>query len=36
VFADEGHGFTKRDGRIIAADAYVRFLGVYLKDAANE
>jgi dipeptidyl aminopeptidase/acylaminoacyl peptidase len=30
VFPDEGHGFTKRDNRIKASDAYVEFLDKYL------
>lgn len=31
VFPDEGHGFRKRENRITASEAYVRFLDVYLK-----
>jgi dipeptidyl aminopeptidase/acylaminoacyl peptidase len=31
LFPDEGHGFTKRENRIRASDAYVKFLGGYLK-----
>jgi dipeptidyl aminopeptidase/acylaminoacyl peptidase len=31
VFPDEGHGFRKRDNRITASDAYVKFLDIYLK-----
>ncbi len=31
VFPDEGHGFRKRENRITASDAYVKFLDVYLK-----
>ena len=31
VFPDEGHGFRKRDNRISASDAYVKFLDIYLK-----
>lgn len=31
VFPDEGHGFTKRENRIKASDAYVAFLDKYLK-----
>jgi dipeptidyl aminopeptidase/acylaminoacyl peptidase len=31
VFPDEGHGFRKRDNRITASDAYVRFLDQHLK-----
>jgi dipeptidyl aminopeptidase/acylaminoacyl peptidase len=30
VFPDEGHGFTKRENRIKASDAYVSFLQRYL------
>lgn len=31
VFDDEGHGFTKRENRITASEAYVNFLDTYLK-----
>lgn len=31
IFPDEGHGFRKRDNRITASEAYVRFLDKYLK-----
>src|SRR5205807_2142124 len=31
VFADEGHGFRKKENRISAAEAYHRFLDRYLK-----
>jgi len=31
VFPDEGHGFRKKDNRITASDAYVKFLDTYLK-----
>jgi len=31
VFPDEGHGFRKRENRIAASDAYVKFLDIYLK-----
>lgn len=31
LFADEGHGFTKRENRIAASNAYVAFLDRYLK-----
>jgi dipeptidyl aminopeptidase/acylaminoacyl peptidase len=31
TFPDEGHGFTKRDNRIAASDAFVKFLDTYLK-----
>jgi len=30
VFSDEGHGFLKKENRIQAADAYVKFLDRYL------
>jgi len=36
VFPDEGHGFRKRDNRIAASDAYVKFLDIYLKGAEQE
>lgn len=36
VFPDEGHGFRKRDNRISASDAYVKFLDIYLKGEALE
>ena len=31
LFPDEGHGFEKRDNRIAASEAYVRFLDKYLR-----
>lgn len=31
LFPDEGHGFSKRENRIKASDAYVTFLDRYLK-----
>ena len=31
LFPDEGHGFRKRENRITASNAYVRFLDQYLK-----
>lgn len=31
LFDDEGHGFTKRENRIKASEAYVTFLDKYLK-----
>lgn len=31
LFPDEGHGFRKRENRITASNAYVRFLDRYLK-----
>ena len=36
VFPDEGHGFRKRDNRISASDAYVKFLDIYLKGGGQE
>ena len=36
VFPDEGHGFRKRENRISASDAYIRFLDTYLKGHAEE
>ncbi len=33
LFPDEGHGFLKRENRISASEAYVRFLDAYLKSA---
>ena len=36
VFADEGHGFRKRDNRISASEAYVKFLDIYLKGGEQE
>ena len=33
VFPDEGHGFRRRDNRIAASEAYVRFLDRYLTAA---
>jgi len=36
VFPDEGHGFRKRDNRINASDAYVKFLDIYLKGGVQE
>ena len=36
VFPDEGHGFRKRDNRITASDAYVKFLDIYLKGTVQE
>ena len=35
VFPDEGHGFRKRENRIAASEAYVRFLNTYLNPAEN-
>jgi dipeptidyl aminopeptidase/acylaminoacyl peptidase len=31
VFPDEGHGFRKRDNRIVASEAYLQFLDTYLR-----
>ena len=31
VFPDEGHGFLKRENRIAASDAYLKFLDTHLK-----
>jgi len=31
VFDDEGHGFSKKNNRITASEAYVKFLDTYLK-----
>ena len=33
LFDDEGHGFTKRENRIAASEAYVKFLDAHLKTA---
>ena len=30
LFEDEGHGFRKRQNRITAAEAYLKFLETYL------
>jgi dipeptidyl aminopeptidase/acylaminoacyl peptidase len=35
LFPDEGHGFTKRENRIKASDAYVSFLNTHLKKKAS-
>jgi dipeptidyl aminopeptidase/acylaminoacyl peptidase len=35
LFPDEGHGFTKRENRITASEAYVSFLDTYLKGQAR-
>jgi dipeptidyl aminopeptidase/acylaminoacyl peptidase len=35
VFDDEGHGFTKKQNRIEAAERYVEFLDRYLKAAGD-
>jgi dipeptidyl aminopeptidase/acylaminoacyl peptidase len=36
LFPDEGHGFTKRENRIKASNAYVSFLDKYLKASAGK
>ena len=36
VFPDEGHGFRKRENRIAASEAYVRFLNQHLRAAHSE
>jgi dipeptidyl aminopeptidase/acylaminoacyl peptidase len=36
LFPDEGHGFTKRENRIKASNAYVAFLEQHLKGAARD
>ncbi len=33
LFPDEGHGFLKRENRISASEAYVKFLDAYLRGA---
>ena len=30
IFPDEGHGFSKRENRITASEAFVSFLDTYL------
>lgn len=35
IFPDEGHGFTKRENRIAASEAYLAFLDRYLKGIAE-
>jgi dipeptidyl aminopeptidase/acylaminoacyl peptidase len=35
LFPDEGHGFTKRQNKITASEAYVSFLNTYLKGQAR-
>lgn len=35
LFDDEGHGFTKRENRIAASEAYVKFLGAHLGTAGQ-
>ncbi|HWW10957.1 MAG TPA: S9 family peptidase, partial [Brevundimonas sp.] len=36
VFPDEGHGFRKRDNRIAAQEAYLRFLDTYVRRSAGQ
>ncbi|MPY25519.1 alpha/beta hydrolase family protein [Shewanella sp. YLB-07] len=36
VFDDEGHGFRKKQNRITASEAYVKFLDTYLKGDAGQ
>jgi len=36
LFPDEGHGFTKRENRIRASDAYVAFLDTHLNRARTQ
>ena len=36
LFPDEGHGFRKRENRIAASEAYVKFLDQHLRGAAKE
>ena len=36
LFPDEGHGFRRRENRITASNAYVKFLDEYLKGEAGE
>jgi dipeptidyl aminopeptidase/acylaminoacyl peptidase len=31
LFPDEGHGFAKRENRIAASEAYVKFLDRHLR-----
>lgn len=31
LFDDEGHGFSKKENRITASNAYLKFLEQYLK-----
>jgi dipeptidyl aminopeptidase/acylaminoacyl peptidase len=35
LFSDEGHGFQKRENRVAASNAYVKFLDQYLKHHSN-
>jgi dipeptidyl aminopeptidase/acylaminoacyl peptidase len=36
IFADEGHGFLRKENRVTASQAYVNFLNEYLKAINNE
>ena len=36
VFPDEGHGFRKRDNRVAAQEAYLRFLDTYVRRSAGQ
>ena len=36
LFPDEGHGFRRRENRIAASDAYIKFLDEYLKGKASD
>jgi dipeptidyl aminopeptidase/acylaminoacyl peptidase len=33
LFPDEGHGFLRKENRITAQEAYLRFLDQYLRGA---
>jgi len=35
LFDDEGHGFSKKENRIEASEAYLKFLDTYLKNAGG-
>ena len=35
LFDDEGHGFRRRENRITASEAYLRFLDRHLRDASD-
>jgi len=36
VFPDEGHGFRKRENRITASDAYIKFLDEHLRGEGDQ
>jgi len=36
LFPDEGHGFTKKNNRIVASEAYLTFLDTYLKAESEQ